>query len=158
MPDYESRLSILKAALRHTPVSSDVDLKYLAARTDKFSGADLTEICQTACKLAIREDIIHDTKVIEDEVGDGDVDLQDSKLLPRHFEEAVRSARKSVSDRDLAQYQSFARALSQSRGALTGAGGRSLVNFSFPNTQMQVDNDGNYGVSQIQKDDEDIYG
>eukprot|EP00804_Cyclotella_cryptica_P003153 CCRYP_013766-RA/>CCRYP_013766-RA protein AED:0.06 eAED:0.06 QI:86/1/1/1/1/1/7/2626/770 len=42
MPDYESRLSILKAALRHTPVSSDVNLEYLAARTDKFSGADLT--------------------------------------------------------------------------------------------------------------------
>jgi transitional endoplasmic reticulum ATPase len=163
MPDYESRLSILKAALRHTPVSTEVDLEYLAARTDKFSGADLTEICQTACKLAIREDIIHDTKVIEDEVEDGDVDLQDAKeflpeLLPRHFEEAVRSARKSVSDRDLAQYQSFARALSQSRGALTGAGGRSLVNFSFPNTQMQVDNDGNNGASQMQTDDEDLYG
>jgi ATP-dependent Zn protease len=27
MPDYESRLSILKATLRHTPISSDVDLQ-----------------------------------------------------------------------------------------------------------------------------------
>ena len=87
---------------------------------DKFSGADLTEICQTACKLAIREDIMHDAANAEE-----DDDMEDEEdflpeLLPRHFEEAVRTARRSVSDRDLAQYQSFARSLQQSRGALTG--------------------------------------
>merc|ERR1712241_1147100 len=57
MPDYESRLSILRATLRKSPVSKEVDLAYLASQTDKFTGADLTEICQTACKLAIREEI-----------------------------------------------------------------------------------------------------
>jgi len=58
MPDYESRLSILRAVLRKTPLSKDVDLQYLAAQTEKFTGADLTEICQRAAKLAIREDIM----------------------------------------------------------------------------------------------------
>ena len=57
MPDYESRLSILQAVLRKSPVHKDVDLQYLATQTDKFTGADLTEICQRAAKLAIREDI-----------------------------------------------------------------------------------------------------
>ena len=33
----------------------DIDLDYLAKVTHGFSGADLTEICQRACKLAIRE-------------------------------------------------------------------------------------------------------
>merc|ERR1719507_2058909 len=60
MPDYESRLSILRATLRKSPVSKEVDLAYLASQTDKFTGADLTEICQTACKLAIREEIERD--------------------------------------------------------------------------------------------------
>ena len=60
MPDYESRLSILKAVLRKTPVNKDVDLAYLAAQTEKFTGADLTEICQRAAKLAIRESIQRD--------------------------------------------------------------------------------------------------
>ena len=46
MPDYESRLSILKAVLRKTPMAKDVDLGFLATSTDKFTGADLTEICQ----------------------------------------------------------------------------------------------------------------
>merc|ERR1719329_1640431 len=57
MPDYESRLSILRSVLRKSPISKDVDLQYLAAQTEKFTGADLTEICQRAAKLAIREDI-----------------------------------------------------------------------------------------------------
>jgi len=35
----------------------DVDIEYLAKVTHGFSGADLTEICQRACKLAIRESI-----------------------------------------------------------------------------------------------------
>ena len=35
----------------------DVDLGYLAKVTHGFSGADLTEICQRACKLAIRQSI-----------------------------------------------------------------------------------------------------
>ncbi|CAG8584983.1 11006_t:CDS:2 [Ambispora leptoticha] len=57
LPDEPSRLSILNATLRKSPVSSDVDLTYLAKSTHGFSGADLTEICQRACKLAIRESI-----------------------------------------------------------------------------------------------------
>merc|ERR1712119_89606 len=60
MPDYDSRLSILRATLRKSPVSKEVDLAYLASQTDKFTGADLTEICQSACKLAIREEIERD--------------------------------------------------------------------------------------------------
>lgn len=32
-------------------------MEYLAKVTEGFSGADLTEICQRACKLAIRQAI-----------------------------------------------------------------------------------------------------
>merc|ERR1719267_326036 len=37
MPDLESRLSILKATLRKSPISSDVDLDFLAANTEKYT-------------------------------------------------------------------------------------------------------------------------
>merc|ERR1719231_2114012 len=43
MPDYESRLGILKSTLRKSPVGAGVDLEHVARETDKFSGADLTE-------------------------------------------------------------------------------------------------------------------
>lgn len=37
-----------------------MDLNYLAKATPGFSGADLTEICQRAAKLAIRQSIESD--------------------------------------------------------------------------------------------------
>lgn len=57
LPDEESRLQIFKACLRKSPISKDVDLRALAKYTQGFSGADITEICQRACKYAIRENI-----------------------------------------------------------------------------------------------------
>jgi transitional endoplasmic reticulum ATPase len=57
LPDQDSRVQILKANLRKSPIAKDVDLNYLAKMTHGFSGADLTEICQRACKTAIRESI-----------------------------------------------------------------------------------------------------
>ena len=62
LPDEGSRISILKSNLRKTPVSKDVGLDYIAKVTKGFSGADLTEICQRAVKLAIRENIEADIK------------------------------------------------------------------------------------------------
>lgn len=57
LPDEKSREAIFKANLRKSPVAKDVDMVYIAKVTHGFSGADLTEICQRACKLAIRQSI-----------------------------------------------------------------------------------------------------
>ena len=48
LPDAPSRLSILKANLRKSPIAKDVDLNFMGKITEGFSGADLTEICQRA--------------------------------------------------------------------------------------------------------------
>jgi transitional endoplasmic reticulum ATPase len=45
LPDLPSRVGILKANLKKTPVAPDIDLNFLATLTDGFSGADLMEIC-----------------------------------------------------------------------------------------------------------------
>ena len=165
MPDYESRLGILRATLRKSPVSKDVDLSYLAAQTDKFTGADLTEICQTACKLAIREEIERDIERgrLKEEAGeemeeDDDEEAEDTmpEILPRHFENAVRNARRSVSDRDLAQYASFAQTLQQSRAAVTGASGGSLATFSFP-AQAGGASAASGAAAAEEDDEEDLY-
>jgi len=165
MPDYESRLSILRSVLRKTPVSKDVDLQYLASQTEKFTGADLTEICQRAAKLAVREDIMRSVerdKIREEAEREGvvmDTEVEDDdqvpEIMPAHFEEAVRNARRSVSDRDLAQYSSFAQTLQQSRAQLT-SGGTSLSTFSFPGAQQAAQGGGNgAGADMAAADDED---
>ena len=160
MPDYEARLAILRATLRKSPISDDVDLAYLAAKTDKFSGADLTEICQTACKLAIREEIERETEREQlredDSFMDVDSDEEEDllpEILPRHFEEAVRSARRSVADRDLAQYASFAKTLQQNRSAATGMHGGSLATFAFPHHHGEAGEE----TKETESDEEDLY-
>jgi transitional endoplasmic reticulum ATPase len=45
----------LKANLRKTPISREVDLNFIGKLTDGFSGADITEICQKAAKAAVRD-------------------------------------------------------------------------------------------------------
>ncbi|KAF8702310.1 AAA ATPase family, partial [Rhizoctonia solani] len=123
LPDEPSRVSILKAALRKSPVSPKVDLNFLAKSTHGFSGADLTEICQRAAKLAIRESIDADIRRIrerrEKEDG-GDAEMEDEEdpvpeITIEHFEEAMKFARRSVSDQDIRRYEMFAQNLQQSR-------------------------------------------
>lgn len=84
LPDEDSRLSILEASLRKSPLDPRVDLRYLAKSTAGFSGADLTEICQRAAKLAIRASIESDVRKDLDrkeraEAAGGDVDIIDEE-------------------------------------------------------------------------------
>jgi transitional endoplasmic reticulum ATPase len=163
MPDLESRLSVLGATLRKSPINKDVDLKYLAAQTEKFTGADLTEICQRAAKNAIRENIQRDMErqriraeaAAEGEMEEEEDDDDDAmpEIMPRHFEEAVRNARRSVSDRDLAQYSSFAVNLQQARGNMNSAGG-SLNTFAFP---TRPSNGEGPAAAAQEDDEEDLY-
>merc|ERR1712150_310551 len=94
----------------------------------------------------------------EDEDEDDD-DLEDTmpEILPRHFEAAVRQARRSVSDRDLAQYASFAQTLQQSRAAVSGATGGSLATFAFPDSGGDMAQGGGAAAADDDDDEEDLY-
>lgn len=124
LPDEKSRLNIFKAALRKSPIAKDVDLGYLGKVTHGFSGADLTEICQRACKLAIRESIEREINKEKEKAaakGSADTEMEtDEDPVPEirrdHFEEAMKFARRSVSDSDIRKYEMFAQTLQQSRG------------------------------------------
>merc|ERR1712227_1198688 len=57
LPDEPSRISIINAVLRKSPVDPSVDRTYIAKLTNGLSGADLTEICNRSAKIAVREAI-----------------------------------------------------------------------------------------------------
>jgi len=120
LPDEESRISILKANLRKSPIAKDVDLNHIAKVTKGFSGADLTEICQRACKLAIREaiekDIAQEKRRQENPEMDEEMEDPVPEITRSHFTEAMRFARKSVADADIRKYEMFSQTLQQSRG------------------------------------------
>ena len=137
MPDLPARLSILKACLRKSPVAPDVDLNVIAQATDKYSGADLAEICQRAAKYAIRERIelvvqrkVAREKMLESGLTEDQLPEEEDPMpyiTKKHFEYAMRESRRSVSDADLLKYESFSQKMKQQRGS-TGSG---VANFSF---------------------------
>jgi len=154
LPDQASRAGILEAQLRKTPVDDDVDLAYIAQNTHGFSGADLGFITQRAVKLAIKEAISKDierTRAKEasgEDAMDEDVEAEDPvpKLTKAHFEEAMRSARRSVTDQEIRRYEAFAQSMKNS-------GGSSF--FRFPDGQDGAqENGGGFGNAG---DDEDLY-
>ena len=63
LPDVKSRINIFKANLRKSPISPDVDFNFLGKITEGFSGADITEICQKAAKMAVKESIAADIRI-----------------------------------------------------------------------------------------------
>lgn len=174
LPDEISRLAILKANLKKSPIAENVDLAYLSKMTHGFSGADLTEICQRAAKLAIRESIEADIRRLrERQEAEGDdhkmeEDEEDDpvpEITKEHFEEAMKYARRSVSDQDIRRYEMFSQVgfkvvllagvltfpfqnLQQSRGF--GA------NFQFPDASGSSRPAGNAGFQEDTQDD-DLY-
>lgn len=161
LPDEASRLSILKASLRKSPLDAGVDLTFLAKQTPGYSGADLANICQYAAKLAIRESIQSDiekerARRAKAEAEGADADMQAEEeveedpvptITIKHFEEAMAYARRSVSDADLRRYEQFAASLQANKGFGN--------NFKFPDAT-----DGTAGAGTFQQneaDDDDLY-
>jgi len=100
LPDLESRLAIIKACTRKSPLAKDISIDEIAERTEGFSGADLTELCQRACKLAIRQHIADATAGLPE-------DDRCTIITNAHFEEAFTKARKSVTRADVKKFETF---------------------------------------------------
>jgi transitional endoplasmic reticulum ATPase len=126
LPDEASRVGILRAQLRKTPVADDVDINYIASKTHGFSGADLGFITQRAVKLAIKQSIAIDIEKTKEREAAGedvkmeeDVDAEDPvpELTKAHFEEAMQLARRSVSDVEVRRYEAFAQSMKNTGGS-----------------------------------------
>jgi AAA+ superfamily predicted ATPase len=57
-PDAAAREAIIRAALRGRPLADDLDAGGLAARTDKFSAADLAQLCESAAAAALEASLV----------------------------------------------------------------------------------------------------
>uniref|UniRef100_A0A182IY18 AAA+ ATPase domain-containing protein n=1 Tax=Anopheles atroparvus TaxID=41427 RepID=A0A182IY18_ANOAO len=56
-PDENARIGILNKLGKNIPFAEDVDVTVLAAVTDRYSGADLTNLCTQAALAAATEDL-----------------------------------------------------------------------------------------------------
>ena len=102
--DLPSRRSIFKAATRKSPLADDISIDELADRTDGFSGADITEVCQRSAKLAIRQHIFD---------SDAGLPTESScrEISRAHFDSAMQVARRSVSASDVKKFERFKKSM-----------------------------------------------
>jgi len=115
LPDKGARKNILKAVLRKSPIAPNVSFDFMADLTDKFTGADITEMCQRSAKAAIRESISadEDRKRLEAENGGEDAAMDADIVDPvpvitrAHFEEAFSQAKRSVDPNTLLRFEEF---------------------------------------------------
>jgi len=68
-------------------LADDVDLKELAAKTDGYTGADLTGLVKQASMFSLRQSL-----------NNGDTNIEDLCVRKQHFEEALKQLRPSVSE------------------------------------------------------------
>ena len=138
LPDFDARISILKACLRKSPVDPEVDYEYLADRTEGFSGADLAAICKAAAKTAIRRAIAAERRKFEEreakrkeaeEAGEAFVEAEDDGVDTTPYItrdmllSALSGSRRSVTKQDLERYMKYKRDMERRLGMDEGAGG-----------------------------------
>ena len=105
MPDFDARLSIFGANLRKSPIAPDVNVSALAAATEGLSGADIAEICQRAAKNAVLESV--ETDRLQSLNGKGEKKDFVPFIRSDHFQEALKRARRSISEEDLQHYEIY---------------------------------------------------
>jgi SpoVK/Ycf46/Vps4 family AAA+-type ATPase len=87
-PDVEARQAILRYHLQNRP--AQVDIEWLAARTDDFSGADLAHLCEAATEVAL-EDSMSTGKVRNIGQADFQRALKDVRPSTRAWFETARN-------------------------------------------------------------------
>ncbi|VVB99003.1 VCP-like ATPase [uncultured archaeon] len=92
LPDFEARKAIFKVHLKKLPTDKDVDFDKLASITERYTGADIKNICTEASRLAAREAIKSDVVV---------------PLSMKHITTVIKKLKPSVSLDALETYNKF---------------------------------------------------
>jgi len=156
LPDKPSRVSVIKAVLRKSPIAPNINFEFLGELTEGFTGADITELCQRATKAAIRESIEAEEqrKALMKENPDGDQAMAEAMEDPvpvitrKHFEEALAAARKSVTSYDLDKFEQFRRKYDPAYAAKVA--GATTVKINWPEDDRSQ-------FQQNAADDDDLY-
>jgi transitional endoplasmic reticulum ATPase len=142
LPDFDARISIIKACLRKSPLDPEIDYEYFADRCEGFSGADIAGVCKAAAKSAIRNAITQERLKFERreakkaealEKGEDYVseDDEEEEIIPfiskQMLMSALSYARRSVTTADLEKYMRYKRDMERKLGMDEGENAAPVV-------------------------------
>jgi transitional endoplasmic reticulum ATPase len=104
VPDEKGRRRILSIQTQKMPLADDVDLDRIAARTDRFTGADLEDLTRRAGLVALRKNI------------------EVKQVTMADFEDALTDARASVTAEMERDYEQLAATMKQDAASLQPLG------------------------------------
>ncbi|HTI86604.1 MAG TPA: CDC48 family AAA ATPase [Alphaproteobacteria bacterium] len=93
VPDAAARRHILSIQTRDMPLAGDVNLDAVAERTERYTGADLSDVVRRAGLLALRESLTAET------------------VTSAHFERALKETRPSVTPEMEREYEQMLHSL-----------------------------------------------
>ncbi len=97
MPDKKTRLEIFKVHTKGMPLK-DVDLNVLAEKSEGYVGADVEAVCREAAIMALRDD------------------MKAKEVTMKHFDEALKKVRASVTKDIEDAYKSLESQFRQAKG------------------------------------------
>jgi len=97
-PGFHERLGIFKLYTSCLKLSSDVDLKELARLTERFSGSDILDICQSV-QLRVNSELF--------ESGGNDKGSLPREITMQDFLEALEKRKPSISEASLEAYENW---------------------------------------------------
>jgi len=104
VPDAPGRARILSIQTGKMPLASDVSLEDIAARTERYTGADLEDLVRRAGLIALRQSL--DTR----------------EVTMAHFEEALTESRATVTPEMEREYEAMSGRLKQQASAIQPIG------------------------------------
>ncbi|MCH4814366.1 MAG: CDC48 family AAA ATPase [Saccharolobus sp.] len=117
-PDKRARIEILKVHTRNIVLGEDISLEDVAEKTEGYTGADLAALVREATMRAIRESMKICIEKTNENCKPTDTECKDKtmkecmkvngvKVSLRHFEEAMRKVKPSVTQDMLQFYQNW---------------------------------------------------
>ncbi|CAD6454019.1 5278e258-c8c9-40f5-8324-4bb0e1286757 [Sclerotinia trifoliorum] len=101
LPEEGPRAKVLKLFLMAEDLDENIDVATLAELTEGYSGSDLKDLCAEATMICAIEQVkmIPTPDENGEETGSKQTVKRELKLEPRHFAEALKRIRPSVSQR-----------------------------------------------------------
>ncbi|CAD5206836.1 unnamed protein product [Bursaphelenchus okinawaensis] len=107
LPDTETRLDLLKNCLSSVKLGDDVNLNELAAKTQGYSGADVTNLCRDAALQPMRDclDNLEDYKTAAEQLSASFLEEKPIKMC--HFNSAMKRVNPSCSADTIRKYKEW---------------------------------------------------
>lgn len=99
LPNYAARVALFQSLLRSWTLAPDVNFAELAAWTNNYSGADITNICNLVAKMSME-------RIIE---SGNPLAAEQDPISASAFADALRSIRPSVSERERDIFEEYRR-------------------------------------------------